>query len=296
MKKYVLIVAGGKGLRMGGDLPKQFMPVEGKPLLMHTLETFYRWDPSVEIVLVLPADHQPYWQMLCREIGCDVPHQIATGGETRFHSVRNGLAFLSAAHGWSATVREDEALIGPEEEALLEQTEEVAAVPAAAENIPDNIVEKVVEKPKTSSDKPATACVEPSAFYIAVHDGVRPFVAPGVITACFDEAIRHGAAVPVLPMIDSLRESSADGSRPVDRSRYFAVQTPQVFDGRLLLDAYDRPYAPSFTDDASVVEALGLPVHMVEGNRENIKITTPFDLLVAEALFRRSASESFTSH
>lgn len=243
MKKYVLIVAGGKGLRMGGDLPKQFIPLEGKPLLMHTLETFHRWDPVAELVVVLPADHQPYWQMLCREIGCKVPHRIATGGETRFHSVRNGLALLAQTQGWSATVTEE----------------------------------------------------EPPAFYIAVHDGVRPFVAPEVITACFEEAMRQGAAIPVLPMIDSLRESSAEGSRPVDRSRYFAVQTPQVFEGRLLLGAYDQPYLPSFTDDASVVEALGFAVRMVEGNRENIKITTPFDLLVAEALFRRSASESFTS-
>lgn len=258
MKKYVLIVAGGKGLRMGGDLPKQFIPMEGKPLLMHTLEAFYRWDASARIILVLPEDHQPYWKMLCREIGCPVPHRIVTGGETRFHSVRNGLTFLAATYGRAAADR---------------VRDERAAPATAGTTAPSVALE-------TGGDRP-----EP--FYIAVHDGVRPFVAPGVITACFEEAVRSGAAVPVLPMIDSLRESEGNGSRPVDRSRYFAVQTPQVFDGRLLLKAYAAPYDPSFTDDASVVEALGVPVGMVEGNRENIKITTPFDLLIAGALLKR---------
>ncbi len=229
MRRFVLIVAGGKGLRMGGDLPKQFIPIQGKPVLMHTLETFYRWDASAELVLVLPEDHQPYWQMLCKEIGCKVPHQIANGGETRFHSVRNGLAFLSKEMGLSS---ED-------------------AQPAL----------------------------------IAVHDGVRPFVSTEVIEACFLEAAESGAAIPVLPMIDSLRERVGEESHPVDRERYVAVQTPQVFRSDLLLHAYHQPFSPLFTDDASVVEAAGIPVHLVTGNRENIKLTTPFDLLIAKAFF-----------
>lgn len=228
MRKYVLIVAGGKGLRMGGDLPKQFIPLEGKPVLMHTLEAFHRWDASAELVLVLPEDHQPYWKMLCREIGCKAPHRIANGGETRFHSVRNGLEILS---------------------------EEIKNISEGNE--------------KT---------------LIAVHDGVRPFVTAEVITACFDEAERNGAAIPVTPMIDSLRVIDRDGSHPVDRSRYVAVQTPQVFDASLLLKAYDQEFSPFFTDDASVVEAMGDPICLVAGNRENIKLTTPFDLLIAKAL------------
>lgn len=228
MRKYVLIVAGGKGLRMGGDLPKQFIPLEGKPVLMHTLEAFHRWDASAELVLVLPEDHQPYWKMLCREIGCKAPHRIANGGETRFHSVRNGLEILS---------------------------EEIK---------------------NTSEGNEKTL--------IAVHDGVRPFVTAEVITACFDEAERNGAAIPVTPMIDSLRVIDRDGSHPVDRSRYVAVQTPQVFDASLLLKAYDQEFSPFFTDDASVVEAMGDPICLVAGNRENIKLTTPFDLLIAKAL------------
>lgn len=228
MKRYVLIVAGGKGLRMGGDLPKQFIPVEGKPILMHTLEAFHRWDASAGLILVLPEDHQPYWNMLCREIGCQVPHQIANGGEARFQSVANGLKFLGHTIG------------------SVPQSEDI---------------------------------------YIAVHDGVRPFVSPEVIEGCFEEAARSGAAIPVLPMIDSLREIDAIGSHPVDRTRYMAVQTPQVFKYALLSAAYSQLYSEQFTDDASVVEAFGHPVVTVSGNRENIKITTPFDLLVAKALF-----------
>lgn len=224
MKRCVLIVAGGKGLRMGKDLPKQFIPLQGKPLLMHTVEAFHRWDPEAELTLVLPRDHQPYWQMLCREIGCKVPHRIADGGETRFHSVRNGLELLV-----------------PEEDGT----------------------------------------------WVAVHDGVRPFVAPEVITACFEEVERSGAVIPVVPVVDSLRETDANGSHPVDRDRYRVVQTPQVFEYGVLKKAYEQRYDPCFTDDASVVEASGYPIQTVSGNRENIKITTPFDLLIAEAVLTR---------
>lgn len=229
MKRYVLIVAGGKGLRMGGDLPKQFIPFNGKPVLMHTLEVFHAWDKSAVLVLVLPEEHQAYWRMLCEEIGCSVPHQVANGGETRFHSVRNGLEFL------------------------LEETD--LAVETASDTL------------------------------IAVHDGVRPFVPEEVITACFEKAGQDGTAIPVLPMVDSIRELDGEGSYPVDRSRYVSVQTPQVFRADILGKAYEQPFSPLFTDDASVVEAMGVPIRTVAGNRGNIKITTPFDLLVAKALF-----------
>lgn len=228
MKKYVLIVAGGKGLRMGGDLPKQFIPVEGKPILMHTLEAFYRWDESAGLILVLPDDHQPYWKMLCKEIGCKVPHSVATGGETRFHSVRNGLQYLS---------------------------------------------DEMENSSWCSAD-----------ILVGVHDGVRPFVTPELITACFDGAAGEGAAIPVVPVIDSLREKSADGSHPVDRSRFLAVQTPQVFRYELLWQAYNQPFSPLFTDDASVVEAMGEKITTVSGDPVNIKITTPFDLQIARSV------------
>ncbi len=219
MKRYVLIVAGGKGLRMGHDLPKQFIPLAGKPVLMHTLECFYRWDESADLILVLPEEHQSYWKMLCRELNCPVPHSIASGGDTRFQSVKNGLSFVN----------------------------------------------------------------QPG--YIAVHDGVRPFVSQKVINECFDKVTEYGAVIPVVPLVDSIREKETDGeSRPADRSKFVAVQTPQVFDSRILLDAYRQVYDTAFTDDASVVEAAGHTIYTVAGNVENIKITTPFDLLIAEAL------------
>ena len=224
LKKYAIIVAGGKGLRMGGDLPKQFIPVEGRPVLMRTLDTFHACDPSIQLILVLPPDHQPYWQELCREYGFRVPHRIADGGATRFHSVQSGLA-----------------LVG-----------------------------------------------EPDAL-VAVHDGVRPFVSHEVIARCYAEAEAHGAAVPVVPVVETVRQLLPEGSKTVSRDAYRLVQTPQTFRAPLLRRAYGQPFCEAFTDDASVVEALGHAVHLVEGNRENIKITTPFDLIVARALVQTGA-------
>lgn len=222
MKRYVLIVAGGKGLRMGNDLPKQFIPLNGRPVLMHTLERFHQWDASADIVLILPESHQAYWKMLCEELGCAIPHRIANGGETRFHSVQNGLSLIK------------------------------------------------------------------ELGLVAVHDGVRPFVSEEVIDSCFSAAEENGAAIPVTPMTDSIREKDESGkSFPVDRSRFVTVQTPQVFQSRLLLEAYRQPYSPDFTDDASVVEAKGFQVTTVSGNYENIKLTTPFDLLIAEAYVQK---------
>lgn len=219
--KYVLVVAGGQGLRMGGDLPKQFIPVAGKPVLMHTLEAFNRYDSSVRLILVLPESHQAYWHELCEKYNFNISHQITSGGETRFHSVYNGLKLVI------------------------------------------------------------------SSGLVAVHDGVRPLVSSEVIAACFKEAALHGTAIPVLPMVDSLRKYTEDGSIPVDRARYCAVQTPQVFKSELLLSAYERPYELCFTDDASVVESSGYAVNLIPGNRENIKITTPFDLLITEAVLNQ---------
>ncbi len=223
MKYIVVIVAGGKGLRMGADLPKQFVPIKGKPILMHTLESFQRWNANAELIVVLPKDHQAYWQMLCREIPCKVTHRIADGGETRFHSVRNALALVEAEHD-----------------------------------------------------------TYPEATLVGIHDGVRPFATPEVIQDCFDKALHFKAAIPVIPMEDSLREKDEDGSSlAVDRSRFVAVQTPQVFEKKLLLEAYKQDFSPLFTDDASVVEALGHNIHCATGCKENLKITTPLDLKIA---------------
>ncbi len=224
---YVIIVAGGKGLRMGGDLPKQFLPIGGKPVLMHTIEAFSKAMPDIGIVLVLPLDHQAYWHELCRQYSFTLSHTIATGGQTRFHSVQNGLAA-----------------------------------------IPQSVTDAIV----------------------GVHDGVRPFVSHDVIRRCYDEASRTDVAVPVTSVVETLRElTGSETSVTRDRSRYRMVQTPQTFRLDLLRQAYQQPYRDTFTDDASVVEALGHAVTLVEGNRENIKLTTPFDLMVAEAMVMNEA-------
>ena len=218
MKKHIIIVAGGKGLRMGGDIPKQFLPVCGKPVLMRTLEAFHAYDASMHLILVLPISQQAYWKQLCEEYQFDLVHEIADGGETRFHSVKNGLALVK-----------EEGLVG-------------------------------------------------------VHDGVRPFVSQEVIVRCYEEALSLRAVIPVIGVVETVRHLTEDGSETVPRDQYKLVQTPQVFDSVLLKRAYQQPYTELFTDDASVVEALGEEVHLVEGNRENIKLTTPFDLKLAELL------------
>lgn len=215
MKAYTIIVAGGKGLRMGGEIPKQFLPIAGKPILMHTIEAFRRALDDVKIVLVLPAAQQDYWQELCQQHGFRSPELIANGGETRFHSVQNGLALLPD---------DNDAVVG-------------------------------------------------------VHDGVRPYVSKETIERCYKAAAEGKAVVPVVPVVETVRQILPDGTsitRP--RDEYRLVQTPQTFPLALLKKAYRQPFSEAFTDDASVVEALGESITMIEGNRENIKITTPSDL------------------
>ena len=210
-------------MRMGADIPKQFIPVGGKPILMRTLERFYAFDPNMQIVLVLPVFMQDCWASLCEKYDFTLPYALADGGETRFHSVLNGLQKISA----ECTV-------------------------------------------------------------IGVHDGVRPFVSLKVIEDCYSMAAERGTAVPVIGIVETVRRiEQKDGavlSVTVPRDDYKLVQTPQVFDSSLLRKAYSQPYKDFFTDDASVVEAYGEEINLVEGNRENIKITTPFDLRLAEIL------------
>ena len=222
MKKYIIVVAGGKGLRMGGEVPKQFQVIGNKPVLMVTLERLHAIDPAMQLVLVLPAEQFDLWKEMCRQYEFAVPLLLTQGGATRFHSVQNGLAQVDDI---------DEALVG-------------------------------------------------------VHDGVRPFVSQRVIDDCFREAWIHGAAIPMIDLQDSLRHIvGADGvTEVVPRDRYRLVQTPQVFKLSVLRKAYEQRFVETFTDDASVVEASGKDVVAVEGNRENIKLTTPFDMLVAITL------------
>ncbi len=216
---------------MGGDIPKQFLPIGGKPILMRTLERFRAYSEALQIILVLPEAQQDYWQELCKQYEFQVDYQIANGGQTRFHSVQNGLTL----------------------------------VPDDAEGV------------------------------VGVHDGVRPFPSIEVITRCYETARQTKAVIPVIPVVETVRQIlpsnqsnpnavSNPSSITVPRDQYRLVQTPQTFDIQLLKAANRQPYNDGFTDDASVVESYGHPITLVEGNRENIKITTPYDITVAEAI------------
>lgn len=220
----MIVVAGGKGQRMGGDVPKQFQLLGERPLLMITLERLYAMDGTLKMILVLPAEHIALWNELCTKYSFTLPVSVAEGGNTRFHSVQNGLSKIDDADG-------EEALVG-------------------------------------------------------VHDAVRPFVSQKVLDDAYREAWNNGAAIPMIELQDSLRHiiGGEGASETVPRDRYRLVQTPQVFRLSLLREAYSQRYVEAFTDDASVVESIGGRVFAVEGNRENIKITTPFDMLVAKTL------------
>lgn len=217
---YVIIVAGGKGLRMGSDIPKQFLPIGGKPVLMRTLERFREYDENLQIILVLPEAQQDYWHQLCKEYHFGVEYTLANGGQTRFHSVQNGLA-----------------------------------------KVPDDAI-----------------------GVVGVHDGVRPFPSVEVIRNCYETARTAKAVIPVIPVVETVRHLEGENSKTVPRNDYRLVQTPQTFDIQLLKAANRQPYNDGFTDDASVVESYGHQITLVEGNRENIKITTPYDLKIAEVL------------
>jgi len=213
MKKCVIIVAGGKGLRMSSDVPKQFILLKNKPILMHTIETFFNFDSSIKIILVLPKEHISLWQELCEKYDFKINCVIAEGGAERFFSVKNGLNFV---------------------------------------------------------DKNSI---------VAIHDGVRPFVSRETLENCFITAEKLGNAVPVVPLNESVRWVENSTNRHINRANLRIVQTPQVFNSELLQAAYQQPFNEYFTDDASVVETLfGEKINLVDGNPENIKITTKSDL------------------
>ncbi len=217
LPEYAIIVAGGSGSRMQRELPKQFIELVGKPILMHTIEQFYKYSPEIRLVVVLPEDQLEVWRELCQKHNFNHFHIAVAGGSTRFGSVKNGLAVVQG-------------------DAL-----------------------------------------------VAVHDGVRPFVTTDIIKEAFDAAANYGNAVVAVSPKDSIRELLELGSRAVDRTKYKLVQTPQCFKASILKQAYEQEEQPYFTDDASVVEALGEQIVLVEGSYRNIKITTPEDMVLAEA-------------
>ncbi len=216
MEKSIIITAGGIGKRMGGSLPKQFLPIQGRPLLFYTIERFHQYDPNIEILLTLPEDWRSYWVALCKEFSFSIPHQVISGGKERYHSI-----LLALAHS--------------------------------------------------------------TGNLVGVHDGVRPFVSIETIARCYEKAQLDGSAVPVMPIKESLRKLNDElKSESVDRSAYRSVQTPQVFERNILVSAYERNFHDAITDDASLVEENGTTIYLVEGNEENIKVTTPLDLSFCE--------------
>lgn len=206
---------------MNSAVPKQFMELKGKPVLMHTIEKFVAVLPDARLIVVLPEQLRGDWNALCAKHAFTVPYDLADGGETRYHSVKNGLAL-----------------------------------------VPD-------------------ACV------VGIHDAARPLVSKETILNAFETAEKWGNATPAVPVSDSLRSERGKENTAVDRDHYRIVQTPQCFHSDLLRKAFLKEYKPEFTDDASVLESFGEKINLVEGNRENIKITTPQDLLLAEALMSR---------
>lgn len=218
MKKYAVIVAAGSGTRMESPVPKQFLLLQGKPVLWHTLQVFLQAYEDLEIILVLPEEHMGTGKTIIQSLTAPGRVQVAPGGETRFHSVKNGLRYI-------------------QEESI-----------------------------------------------IFVHDGVRCMLTKELVHLCYKNALQFGSAIPVVSSKDSVRLIMPEGNAVVERSRVKLVQTPQTFSSTLLLPAYAAEYQEGFTDEATVVEASGNKVHLVEGDINNIKITTPLDLIIAGQL------------
>lgn len=226
MKQYAIIVAAGKGSRMQLPTPKQFIKLDGKPVLLHSIQAFATYNPEINIILVLPNDQFGTWEKIVAEYDVKIPVQITAGGETRFESVKNGLALI----------KDEEALVG-------------------------------------------------------IHDSVRPLVSQKTISGAFKSAERYGSGIPAVPLNDSIRQIESRQSVSVDRSKFCLVQTPQCFQLSILAKAYKQDYRYQFTDDASVVEADGNEVHLVDGNVNNFKLTTRIDLIVAEALLKDTTGD-----
>ena len=232
MPKYLIVVAGGSGTRMGAAMPKQFLPLDGRPILLRTLERFVEAVPGIHIITVLPKDHIEYWKELCIRYSFTTAQRLVPGGITRFHSVKNALAKV------------------------------------------------------------------PEGALVAVHDGVRPLVSVRLIREMFAQMDRCRALIPVTPVTDTLkllaktedgRLQTKSGPAP-DRSCLYGAQTPQLFHSEDLLAAYAQAFDTAFTDDASVVAKAGVPLSWTEGERLNLKITCPEDLILAEAILRSSYS------
>jgi 2-C-methyl-D-erythritol 4-phosphate cytidylyltransferase len=226
-KTYAIVVAGGSGNRMLSMVPKQFLSLNGLPVLMHTLQAFYNSNSKPQLIVVLPANFHSYWQQLCTTHNFTIAHQLVNGGETRFHSVKNALDI-----------------------------------------IPDN-----------------------EDALIAVHDAVRPLISGEIIDNSYQHAAKHGNAVTAVKSRDSVRQVKNDRSTSLPREEIYLVQTPQTFQSAQLKAAYKQPYNAEFTDDASVVEKTGANITLINGDHQNIKITFPEDIAIAELLLLARAEK-----
>ena len=222
MKKSVIITAAGLGRRMGGEIPKQFLTVGDRPVLIHTIAKFHKIDPDFELIVTIPESERRRWNELCAVHNFAIKHKVVAGGESRYQSIKNALEYVTGE-------------------------------------------------------------------LVAIHDGVRPFVACNVVEDCFRLAEAKGTAVPVMELTESLREICGEGSEARNRSDYRLVQTPQVFRREIIRNAYAEISVSDFSDDASLAESKGHAIFLTEGNRENIKITTPFDLKIATLLLTTGA-------
>jgi len=220
IKRYAIIVAGGSGTRMNTPVPKQFMNLGGRPVLMHTISRFAEAGLEMEIILVLHQTQIEYWNKLCVEYSFNVPLTVVEGGDSRFQSVKNGLGLIK-----------EEGIVG-------------------------------------------------------IHDAVRPLVSAKLINSAYKASEMYGNTVPAIPLNDSIRQIESTLSIAVDRSKYCIIQTPQCFKTEIIKKAYEQDYKYTFTDDASVAESLGEKIHLIDGHSDNIKITTPRDFIIAEALLK----------
>ena len=218
IRKYAIIVAAGSGIRMGSSIPKQFLPLRGKPLLWYSVRAFLDVFEDIEVILVLPEGYMQDGRQIAESFPGPERIYLTVGGKSRFHSVKNGLAFIK----------------------------------------------------------------QPGVVF--VHDGVRCLVSGDLIYRCYAAALDLGNAVPALSLSDSIRIETTEGSALMDREKVKIIQTPQSFRSELLLRAFDQDYQQSFTDESSVVEKLGIKIHLIEGESSNIKITIPTDLMIAEKL------------
>jgi 2-C-methyl-D-erythritol 4-phosphate cytidylyltransferase len=220
-KNYAIIVAGGSGSRMHSSVPKQFLLLNGLPVLMHTINAFYNCIAQIHLIVVLPADSHEYWNELCAEHSFTIPHELVSGGETRFHSVKNGLGLIN----------DDDAIV-------------------------------------------------------AVHDAVRPLITCEIIDESYECAAKYGNAIVAIKSRDSVRQIKDNRSISLVRDEIYLIQTPQTFQSAQLKKAYLQPYQANFTDDASVVEQTGVNINLIGGSYQNIKITFPEDIAIAEFLLK----------